>query len=157
MNFNRRSINRRLITDLSLSRLRAAKALAHIRSHTPTYSASFLQDRVIAFLVVTSFVTSLDTRVTNYQLSASVFVPPVQKSIFFLFSVWLHNLNFVVFFTSVRPFFISSCINLLIQEKEVDTNFLWLRDFRVGNAMRTRTWYSRVSTNERGNRSSKRG
>ena len=35
----------------------------------------------VAFPVVTSFVTSLDTRVTNYQLSASVaLVPPVQNS-----------------------------------------------------------------------------
>lgn len=52
---------------------------------------------------------------------------------------------------------ISSYTNLSIQGKEVDTNFSWLRGFLVGNAMRTRTWYSRVSTNDRGNRSSKRG
>lgn len=63
----------------------------HARQHTPSYSASFLQDRVVAFLVVTSFVTSLDTRVTNHQLSASVLVPPVRESIPPFFPCAIHN------------------------------------------------------------------
>ena len=52
-------------------------ALAHTQacSHTDVHVFRFFppaRDRVVAFLAVTSFVTSLDTtRVTNYQLSDS--------------------------------------------------------------------------------------
>ena len=53
---------------LSLGREPRRHSHTYARSHTPTCSASFLQDCVVAFLVVTSFVTSLDVR--EYKLSA---------------------------------------------------------------------------------------
>lgn len=59
---------------LTLLGPRVAKALAHAHSLTHRHLFRFFpaRDRVVAFLAVTSFVTSLDTRVTNYQLSDSL-------------------------------------------------------------------------------------
>ena len=150
-----------LSLSLSLARPRAAKALAHARSHTPTCSASFLQDCVVAFLVVTSFVTSLDAR--EYKLSAVSLrarttclkveslplltsphpTPPHPSSL----SV-LHSFSplFTLFSVRKNPWDTS-----LWHES---FTFSWLSFCREGDR-RTRTWYSRVS--RRSNQSSKRG